>query len=421
MPVTRIYPSRTSLRVRTSITNGGAPTLGNVGTVIDTTGSVTHGDNVPDWRKKIARGQNATTTLVGAKKLVKGLGSGTYTFQSKTNPGNVHGEAVGDLLYASSAFINFATSSTVISTVADDKARSKLLSSYISARNTWRGGNFLAEFGETVEMIRHPLKAFYHRTWDFAGFVRRLGKIHARNPIEYSRAIASAYLAFIFGVKPLIDDITDATKAVNEQLGFHRFDRRPIHGTGRDETVTDNSQGFTAPPGFPAPNPSFRHYYKTKQLSSVRYKGAIKAAPTAMGQQFDIVGLGVYDILPAVWEAIPWSFFIDYFANVGEMIDACRLASADVVYMNRTFRNSGTKLFQPLFYIGDNGGGYNVSLSAGQAWTLSLHVDRRSSNLPNPHWNFRIPGIGSMKWLNIDALALQIFGSKNKKIVPQVF
>jgi hypothetical protein len=419
MTTTRNYPSRKSLNVFKEQTISGVPSKSMQSSFIVTNGSVFYGDNVKGWRQKIARGQSATTALHGTRYLVKGTGDGVYTYQATASPSVNNGVAYGDLLLGNGQFVTFATTSTSLDVATDDKARSKLLGSIINAKNTWRGGNFLAEIAETIHFLRHPLQSFYQRTWDFAGVVKRLGKVNKLRPIQYGKDVGSAYLAYVFGVKPLVDDINDATKAVNEQLGFYRFDSKPVRGVGVTKVVTDSRSSFNPPSGFPAPPASYSFPYKVQIGSKVRYKGAIKATPSSGYQQLETLGVGFYDILPAVWEAIPWSFFIDYFANVGEQIDALRYAAVDVAWGMREYRNTGTKQFQDLFFQGVSGG-YTVSLSAGKAWTQGIYVDRVSSNLPYPSWQFRIPGIGSMKWLNIDALALQCFGSKPPDVRPNL-
>lgn len=407
-PSTRVFPSARDLGIRVKQTISGVSTTSYQRRFIDTTSSVTHGNNVPDWRKKIARGLSATTTLVGNKKQVKG-GYGTHTYASITQPSITNGAGSGGI---NDIHVIFPAVSTVISVDADNKARSRLLASVISAKNTWRGGNFLAELGETVEFIRHPLKAFYQRTWSFAGTVRDLGKIWKQNPHIFSKEIANAYLAYIFGVAPLVNDISDVTAAVNDQLGFHRFDRKPVHGTGVIADIQSGTSAYTAPVGFP--DPGLLNHSKVKLTSNVRYKGSIKATSTAIGQQFDTVGLTVYDILPAVWEATWYSFVIDYFVNVSEMIDALRYADVSVIYLNRTYRNSGVQEIQAL-NAHKQAGGYNVTVDVDKVWSLQVHVDRRSASLPYPNWVFKVPGIGSMKWLNIDALLLQCGVLRGKK------
>jgi hypothetical protein len=368
--------------------------------------TVTHGSNIPDWRKRIALGQDATTTLSGFRykcRLYDGSCDRYHNDAGGTHQRYLRAAYRGNL---SAAYVGFNVPTTAASVSADNQARSKFLKRYIAATNTWRGGNFLAEIGETIHMLRHPVKALFDSTLHFAKRVRELRRIPVRN---LRKTVSDTWLTWAFGVQPLIADCNDAASALNRlrtSKGGTGHDRTMISGHGRETLIPYHEvKALNMCPSDPgSPN---RFYLFQKTDLTIRYRACIRAHLEDQSTVLEQFGLSPYDFAPAVWEAIPWSFFIDYFVNVQEMIDSCRLAKADVSWCYSSIRNAGTynahslgmvEVAPDVGYIG--GGGF---------YTLAVYVRRQPSSIPFPNWHFQVPGIESTKWLNIAALREQVF------------
>jgi len=258
-------------------------------------------------------------------------------------------------------------------------------------------------------MLRHPVQSFYHETYSFAGRVGKLRKVRYRNPLDKAKAVADAWLAYSFGVKPLIADANDAMSALNrlKQQGGTGRDRKVISALGHFTEVGKADQtGLACVSGDPVNPLDITWFYKVDW--TVRYKASLKSRLedlTTVGEQF---GVGVFDIVPAVWEAIPWSFFIDYFANVGEMIDSCRLWAADFGWCFRSVRNAGTSNVINA-RLNTNATSWGPSYLSGKGtYSLCVYVNRAPSSIPYPSFRFQMPGLDSMKWLNIAALTEQV-------------
>lgn len=365
----------------------------------------------PDgWKYKLANGSDVTSTLDGYKQVHGNAGlaythTGTKTgFRDARITVGVNVNGGSETTYPSA----------VVDSYAEYKAASKLLGSYISATNTWRGGNFIAEFAETVQMLAHPLKSLYSHTWSFVGNVGKLKKVYRRDPVRYGRLLGGAWLAYAFGIKPLVDDINDAQSAVDHlanELGA--CDTLPIKGYGTAETLESQYTGASVPQ---CPYARFDEYRVSR--SKVKYYGAIRAAPMNFPSVATDFGVGFADIVPAVWEAVPWSFLVDYFVNVGEVLDSARLASANLAWLaqgksvelvsNSSDIYPAYSVANPLGYVVTAGGGRAV---AKRVWKHRVGV----GSIPYPGFNFRIPGISSLKWCNVAALTAQIAGSRPLK------
>jgi hypothetical protein len=368
------------------------------------------GASPDNWKQELGVG-SATSTLIGVKAIVKmPFGTASWYANSATTfcfNGSGHGQITGMKL-------SLNDPGAGADDVASSRARAKLLGDYINAVNTWRGGNFLAEIKESTEQFLHPVHSIYNRTWEFAGIVRGLRRFR-RNPLVYGKALADAWLAFVFGIKPLIQDANDANAAL-VRLGSGvdaNADRLKLRGSSRNTKILSVVTEQITPTGWAGD--TWSSVITTKSDFKVRYKGMLVARPN--GDAFYPVEFGVdlSDYLPAVWEGIPWSFFIDYFVNVQEMLDGLKVVDAALARLDLCVRNAGiVQVGVP--FKSTTGAPFTTSVSCGASHSLVVRVSRQVVNeIPYVGFRFKFPGLNSPKWLNIAALARQIAGSKPLK------
>jgi hypothetical protein len=414
MTTTKVTNRSLALHSNYAIYRNSAPwdNVSNVGAtkVLNLSGSVTYGDNIRDWKQRIAAGTSATTTLLGTSTLTVINVGGTIQTYSSIDPNHVRWIFSGDIFTNSPTAWTFQVANAQsVDSVADSRAASKFLKHFIEERNTWRGGNFLAEIRETIHALRHPVKSIYQHTWDFAGKVKKLGRVH-QSKKEYSKHLADAWLAYQFGIKPLISDANDAGAALGQLKGDpDARDHRTISGYGRNSASSKIGPVVVTPP--PTTSSQFCSFYVyVNQNNAVRYHGALSADLADRTNYLDEIGLSYGDIVPAFWEAIPWSFAIDYFTNVGEMIDSCRLWFTDCSWVNRTVRNSVAQTARDVYYTPTSSVKSYV-LGSPKLYMLARYVNRTPSSVPQVRFHWKMPGIASMKWLNIAALSKQCFSS----------
>ena len=84
-----------------------------------------------------------------------------------------------------------------------------------------------------------------------------------------------------------------------------------------------------------------------------------------------------------------------------------RLWNAGVAWLNRGVRNSMTVTQASLRTTNSDATYQNKELSGSGAWTGTVFVQRRASSLPHPNWVFKMPGMFSLKWLNIASVIQQ--------------
>jgi hypothetical protein len=167
---------------------------------------------------------------------------------------------------------------------------------------------FIGELKETLRFLRRPLATLgknFKRYQRRARHSKRKGATKARTLFEF---LSENWLAYRYGIMPLVLTAEDAVVACR-RLGEkpHRYTAR---GYAQDDAdLTEMSSGATS-----LYNWNLTHY--TSRAYSVR-AGVIYEMN--MRDSFGVE----YDQIPAaLWEIIPFSFVVDWFANVGEFITA---------------------------------------------------------------------------------------------------
>lgn len=401
-------------------TNGSQGVFPNCGTpieiesvnIVTSQDTTTYSDNIPGWREKLRSGLEVVTSGEGFRSTYASR-TGQYVYYplAKTTSAKcIKGEASGHLSQVSMP----PRPGKTMSSLADERARQALLKSFLKETAAFRGGNALAEIRETIGFLANPLKSLYTKTWTFAGRVGKLRKVWRRgNRGDYAKFLADNWLAYKFGVAPTVADINEATAAVNELAQGLRPNIRRIIGTGTDVTKFPDVVG---PVVFPTGITIGFKQHTTESLSAtVRYIAAIREESLSVGGHLAFFGLSGFDVLPAVWGAIPYSWIIDYFLSVQESLDALRMFSVRPDWGVRTIRNTWVRESTIIRNPQDpNLADFGSYMLGGAKSRASQTYWNRApiSVLPSPSLRFRAPPWDSMKWLNIAALRAQMRSSK---------
>jgi hypothetical protein len=385
----------------------------------------------PHWRDQIRRGANATTLLDAEYDTLEYI------------PGNVVigkwcGGSVKRFGYFAMSGDLFQGSNDVwshppaASATMDSKTRDEALSAAIkdarSKQAHFRGGNFLAELSDTLRGLRNPVKGFRGLLDTYHGNAKRrvkraVGKRNLPRTQEdfrrlekdapdvaraAQRALSDSWLEANFGWQPLLSDAVDAYKATRALAartplarfyGYSRSDSAPTYATDiRNLQVTP-----------------MRFEVRTSSVKEVTFYGAVKintvASYSAAIEEF---GVRARDFFPAVWEAIPYSFAIDYFSNVGDFIEAASFPVSDLAWISRTYRNHSIRSTERVAVPVDS---YSAPTSNGENQVLEFQPprvkwDRKYVNRVAysdsivPPIRFEIPGSKNWKkWCNLAALA----------------
>jgi len=384
----------------------------------------TNGVKLPGYKSLIAAHAPATTVFTGDRFEIRGNTKGYYVgvLQRHTPfPGTyseIKYESRGDILDAGTVpYLN-----SFSNVVLRDRVRNQALSSfYNDAWNTIRSfqsGVFLGEVKQALNMMRNPAKAIRSGLNDYADLARkrarkasrRDGRKVPRNTPSVERALADTWLEYAFGWAPLISDVKSANSA------FKRLSSAPY-----EFQKVRSQKGESADLGY-APMPSRQYVplcYGVLQIlvkctptigtAECRIIGQVKCEiekPIHMHQQ--VLGFTWNDFVPTVWELIPYSFLVDYFSNIGDIINAWSFPAGTLCWFNRTTRMRTTKSVSgehaPMF--NSLPAYYKTASDTGPSFKVDIEkkvISRDGSNLGFPNVSLEIPGSG-LKWLNIAAL-----------------
>jgi hypothetical protein len=189
-------------------------------------------------------------------------------------------------------------------------------------------GEYVADFEKTVTMLRRPFKGA-------TDLVNRIRKARKRNlkksGSNLAQANASAWLEYSYGWAPLLLDgetIIDAALQNREFGGEVRVSRSEVKQFAK-ETKSFSFGGLT--------NPIWNRSGTASRSQTARACAGVMYGlknRTTSGELLKFLGLRLRDVPSTAWEIIPYSFVVDWFANVGDLIRAMT-PDPDIVYHGR--------------------------------------------------------------------------------------
>jgi hypothetical protein len=164
---------------------------------------------------------------------------------------------------------------------------------------------FLAEIGQTWRMLLHPLDNVH----------KALDKIKAKKnatkggrSLTLGQYLSNEWLTYRFGFRPLLSDINNTLKAL---VGKHG-NRNTSRGNQSLKDISSTTSEL--------PRGDLRIRYQTDVRDEITIRcGVLWQAEMST---LDWLGVNASSIPSAAWELIPFSFVVDWFANVGDFIAA---------------------------------------------------------------------------------------------------
>lgn len=364
-----------------------------------------NGGSYPGWRRAIELGNNATTGLTAYRRRIHqsgALGQATLVGIDKSK---TYFTVIGNILP-----IPPETDPSGQSTSEAYKAA--VISFRQQVRNkqqAFQGGVFVAELAKAVHMIRQPVSAMRNLVDVYLGKAKKLRRTHHSSR---SRAYTDAYLEFTYGWNPLHRDAQDAAKALERVLhGRPEIQKITAYGRG-PENASIGSQSITHGGIL-----KWGFVYKTLLFGDVQLKGAVRVGvPDLMTDCFQQFGIdGTTSFLPTLWELLPWSFVIDYFSNVGNLIEAVSTADFTVIWgsnaTKKRYVRTGFATPAPLAQQPSSPESYQRLSGNQPSYNDTIEYLTRGPfgmdqlDLSILDLSFKVPGIESpKKWLNMAAL-----------------
>lgn len=167
----------------------------------------------------------------------------------------------------------------------------------------------LAQAQKTLDTLRNPFAAVRELMRKAPKALKR-GKLTA----AVARGASAQYLTWFYGIRTVMFDIEDTLDA----LLLEQYTRATARGTVRDEITTSSTTV-----GWNYSNHRADYTSTYKEETTVR-AGALLELRARTTQE--ALGLSVRKIPEAAWELLPWSFVVDWFLNVQQLIGALESA-----------------------------------------------------------------------------------------------
>jgi len=307
------------------------------------------------------------------------------------------------------------------------RVNSQFLEKAKSAISSFQSGQDIVELHQTIESIIHPLSSlrkhvetYFLNLKKIKGKYKSVRTLAGRNR-SLAKALSDTYLEWTFGWNPLAADISQGIV----DIGRTRFDATPVESFAKG-TYFGQETDYV--------NTNLDHCFivghqKVTSEYSIRLKGQVNAyyngTPPTLLQELQLLP---EDFAPTVWNVLPYSFVIDYFLNIGDIIDAYSFPSAALRWCNRSTRDitkyeialtQSRKLLDQSF---PPALGYTVLQSGMSPASTRVSVKSFTRSAISaldlvPPLVIHIPPLSAKPWVNMAAL---IAGSK-KLVVPYAF
>lgn len=389
------------------------------------------GVSLPKFKTIIRNGGSATTPLTGTYDGFNLSGRTNVSYDLQHADGSWAKRSVkGDVaLYHYRKYADGSPLPPPVSGsgTAENRARQRFFKKLREVQVQVSGPTFLGELREAVQMIRRPAAAIRESQERYFRAMKQWRGAH-RPPTtpnqkwkwrkELEKVAGGLWLEQSFGWKPLLNDIEQGVLAY-ERLTPPIVDSILINVGDSDSE--DLYKGLVAEGTNYFTNKNIdgcvfdSAILGAKQSRTVRYRGRVTGtteAPT-WERGLDLFGFTPSEFVPTAWELLPWSFLIDYFANIGNLLTNSVTRTSGVNWVNRTERNT-ISLSMALYPNAEK-----TRLTLGAAWNISgggavtfTHLKRTTvdrgqrGSVPLPFFQFD-SGLNVGQMCNITALLTQ--------------
>jgi len=392
---------------------------------VRTFGRTKTGNYLPKWRKIISSGGNATTAFdANIKWLDVDYANSYIKYRWRANA-----LSPWEWKYSQESSwrlvvdINpIAGHFSLLTGPFFERARSQAIQQLY--RQIWRahhqiqGGVVLGELGKTAGMLRGTASNL--RGGILSYLSKAVGIRNGRGSSKAKRkALSNTYLEATFGWQPLISDCKDLAKTLGRLI--HESDRVRFRAFGSEEGQHSKAVGES----------TFGTLYvnqTTFEIAKVEviYRGFLRgpryeAGSPPLERIISMSGFDLRSFIPTVWELIPYSFLVDYFTNIGDVLQALCTDTSGVhglwkteIWESKrevTLAPNRKKTEDVLISVnGTNVSDFQHSGGVGKYVTTLRNVSRNTSGMPLMLPQFTGLDLKWRQFVNIGALFLSKMG-----------
>lgn len=404
----------------------------------------------PGWRRIIESGGNANSELLASKRVLKFVGhSGTAFGRAKkfsTGPSRY-------VTYSKTIPYGLAwlpePSDPVLPVLTSDalnEAKVKLNSRISSVQTAFQGGIYLGEARETVMFLAGGTRSLRQAFERYLTQVRKRverslrtvrsptrtkkrkkagGSLRDRKIMVANSVIADQWLALQLAIKPLVSDVQSAGEALARLDTMTDMDDRQIVRV----TVTKRASSFVdwgnGDPGFWYDNsisaggsPTLPLKYRVRDDDSVRVtlRASVRAKRAGKAGVLQYLGFEPGMFAPTLWNLLPHSYLIDYFTNIGDIVNSWAVWFGDLEWCWRTTLTQRVRLFDDVqmsmatflatYPTASGWSAHELTFTRPSPRWIVSSLSRQNHGLNLlPEFRFELPGANQWrKYANIAAL-----------------
>jgi hypothetical protein len=363
-----------------------------------------HGVRASNWRHKIAKGQLTSPAATGNRSTVDvqdGFLEVKGWVNSTHSNANMRKNGIAGAIYRPSSIpsaLSYAPGP------ANRDAAASILAKYAATISRFQAQVAGGESRQALQMMKSRGQKILA---SIPGLPARFKppRRHFRDGREALKHAADTYLEWTYGMVPLFNDIKAGYKVLQEYRPPFRY----IKGGIATNPITNEivSENRTAGSGVLRYNTSLREvetYSIFYSCVARLYGGNVPGGSSLI----DDAGFTVDSFIPSLYNLLPWSFLLDYFSNLNQVITGFSYYDS----FPNTYCETTINEHKLIYWAGNARPQSSTFDSAGtisQASTITVtsrNFSRVTHNggLPFPRLHFRMPGI--RQGLNIAALAV---------------
>jgi hypothetical protein len=272
---------------------------------------------------------------------------------------------------------------------------------------SFQSGVFLGELREAIHMVTRPAQGLRKAISSYSSAAKNAVR-RARNTAEASRAVSGTWLEHGFGWRPFFQDIDNGMRAL---ANIPRIIGEPISGYAEE---TSKTSPFST--GESLINANLVTSWTNVIRVAVRYKGLVAYENDSTAPDFKSNwGLTLGDFIPTVWELIPYSFLVDYFTNIGDVLDTSGMGIVSLRWGFCSTRKYGIRRLISYKWVNAGWPALNhwvpgtINLPRKDLTNFSFTRTRVSGvSVGVTDFDVKVPGVRNWRqWANIGALALE--------------
>jgi len=298
----------------------------------------------PRWRDQVRLGINATTACSGTHFTGLPIYIDIRCYAEYATIATPHSrtwqsaEVLGYMVPA--LFPASPSVSASVVTDATNRCIRKFLQEVNEAQTNGNlTGRSIKHFEHDIHSAFNPLSAVRGKISEYLEQITKSASKYKRGSPFLINAIRDSYLEFEFGLRPFSEDM----RSILGDLSRRRFPTQRVSGSSdirydgqaSSTLLTSSAIGLVSNFGFA----SIHQPYKSVSHYGVRYIGAVRTKVNPDSGKvgwFQDNNLLPKDWLPTLFHILPYSWMVDYFTNIGDVIDSLSFVFADLVYACKT-------------------------------------------------------------------------------------